>query len=1568
MADIGRRVSSAEIHGVLDLRSLGLKVFPRAAVGECGRDLTELTECNLSKNKLTRIPEELAEYTELEKLNCYNNRIVDVQDLSTTLTLLTHLNLGRNDICDLPEGLCHLPLVVLDVSGNRLERLPTSIGQVATLVELDASDNHITELPSVGNLARLTKLNLCRNELSTLPRDIGKLQELVTLNVAMNKLTKLPLALRQLERNLENFDVDDNPNLVQPPLEICQRGMAHMFHWFKEQAKVMHLSKFGDGNDDEERERSFTADLPDDDDMNTDGADHGAVDVHIPAASDPDAHRFSAPRYEPAADYDDGDGMAMAMEESPPPPHHREDIGADNLLKQLAAVDARLSQVSGASRDDGPTPTIDPELVGNPFVVDESDPDAELAKLRAELQAVRHVSHSLERVLEEEMAVEIQEANNMEIQEANNGYVVCGDDDTDTADDDVVALSAAVIPHHDGPHGMEEALSSPEQHRVAAGGGGDGEDADMELVRLEQEYAQQVSEDMAQALAEEEQHRLMLEQQQRVKDEAAARQRAHEAEQHGRERRRIEHAEAAAQTQREEQARAAQEAALEAALAASDNERARRNKETVVEAHGATSTTSQHSAAGHGASTSTNTTSSHAHPYASTQHRPGMLVVLSGMESHTGMEKYGPLETGDVGRIVSVGNDGVQVETTAGVTYWYGPETITATSTVDTAVTSAFANLDRTRQLQATYSEAEAKREAERAAMEAPTYQLGATAGLRSTTHHHHHTAPSSSASTPTHQDPLHHPQPTLRSAPQPHASNAVPTRSTALPAHTILGESDTVSAKPPPPPPASLKPHLEATSPPAPAPEPEPEPPQPPQPASLVVAPSPSAPPPSASAGTKGVKQRPSILNSFRGKALPKPRVSASTSSTPGSTPTTPGMAVPRFSREKDLNTTNNTTATTNNTNNTVAAASGGTLATHDVSHDATAQQQDPVAASSSHAVPPSTTTTAKMSPAQARAHAAVKPAPPPKSPATVRAAAALHHHQQHSQPAGSVLACSGAHHTETTQAYVPTHRDGDDDDGHGGHPTVGSGLSSHPHSTEAGSAPTPPHPQPHPRSHPHPHPHPSSHHWKETMAPYVIDLVLSKPEDTVRVQFAARLTPRLAQPDCLVTVLTLILQSLDGQPPLTVDILEGDTSGALTKVLLFQRLSPLLLLRMLPTDVSLLTDTPDVGEALSALRDMLLSRLSAECEFDDVRKVAAELTSRSPPNMVLPVLVTALGTQVKQLATVHLNHDPGIAKAIVYALCCTIALHRGKVLQHPPSTLIVGLCVDIFRLDPARSAGHSEASVDHTEGLIKLQRGCMDLLGLMVAVETLGTVAEQPEVSSGHGSHHATPKIVELADDDATGQDAVQPTGTGGSGGSRHAPGTDTLGGLLSLLTSPTDGPVPICVANAIIATDRHIQQLCNDEADRSSAAYGALLSRCASVLMDLVAGSVKDTSVRTRAAAAQVLFTLTFRLQNHAHMDRYRDDLIDVAIAVLNEPTALPKAPLRLGAVKLLGAVLGRAVSVAVSNESKLETPVDMPGRGLARVHSVLVGLANLDTDPQVQTIAADLLRALGVPSSA
>ncbi|XP_063162342.1 DISP complex protein LRCH3 isoform X3 [Candoia aspera] len=227
-----RALEEAAASGALSLSGRKLRDYPRGSAA--GHDLSDTTQADLSRNRLSELPSEACQFVSLESLNLYQNCIRYVPEAILNLQSLTFLNISRNQLSTLPAHLCSLPLKVLIASNNKLVSLPEEIGQLRHLMELDVSCNEIqTVPPQIGNLSSLRDLNIRRNHLVHLPEELAELP-LIRLDFSCNKITTIPVCYRNL-RHLQTITLDNNP-LQSPPAQICIKGKVHIFKYLNMEA------------------------------------------------------------------------------------------------------------------------------------------------------------------------------------------------------------------------------------------------------------------------------------------------------------------------------------------------------------------------------------------------------------------------------------------------------------------------------------------------------------------------------------------------------------------------------------------------------------------------------------------------------------------------------------------------------------------------------------------------------------------------------------------------------------------------------------------------------------------------------------------------------------------------------------------------------------------------------------------------------------------------------------------------------------------------------------------------------------------------------------------------------------------------------------------------------------------------------------------------------------------------------------------------------------------------------------------------------------------------------------
>lgn len=222
----GKKITNLSDHNLSDL--------------ECTKILSEISQLealqilvlDLSKNKLTVIPQEISKLKNLSKLILSENFFSEFPSEILVLTSLTYLDMSGNKLTFLPQEISQLRhLSHLDLSRNELTVIPQEISRLEDLSKLILSENLFSIFPSeILDLTSLKYLDLGRNNIyysqhkGEADSKSGNLQE---LNLSENNLSDIPEHILPYIKNITKLSLRRN-NFGHFPLSIL--GLSKLLY------------------------------------------------------------------------------------------------------------------------------------------------------------------------------------------------------------------------------------------------------------------------------------------------------------------------------------------------------------------------------------------------------------------------------------------------------------------------------------------------------------------------------------------------------------------------------------------------------------------------------------------------------------------------------------------------------------------------------------------------------------------------------------------------------------------------------------------------------------------------------------------------------------------------------------------------------------------------------------------------------------------------------------------------------------------------------------------------------------------------------------------------------------------------------------------------------------------------------------------------------------------------------------------------------------------------------------------------------------------------------------------
>ncbi|KAL8041485.1 hypothetical protein ABFS82_10G166000 [Erythranthe guttata] len=373
----------------------------------------------------------------------------------------------------------------------------------------------------------------------------------------------------------------------------------------------------------------------------------------------------------------------------------------------------------------------------------------------------------------------------------------------------------------------------------------------------------------------------------------------------------------------------------------------------------------------------------------------------------------------------------------------------------------------------------------------------------------------------------------------------------------------------------------------------------------------------------------------------------------------------------------------------------------------------------------------------------------------------------------------------------------------------------------------------------------------WHVVVGP-LIDKMLAEPSNALIVRFLSHISEYLAE--AVDIVFNRLVSYMKQQK--VIDECNSKWKGRTDSKseamkhehCLFNRLCPLLIIRLLPLRVfddlnsplvygDLPSNSPlrenrqiniEVSDCIAAL---MISRALSKSEFEDVRKLAAELCGRIHPEILVPILSSELEAAANA-------KDVFKIKVCLFSFCTSLMVRGNSTYKHP----------NAFRIRKTIHQILSWSSVDSDE-ISKAQHGCIDCLALMLCTEI-----QSPK--SSKGTAIARDSVLAYVMNQLTGDKKDS---------SFESEGSDRVTDATARLS------FRLCMANVLISA-------CQKISDTGKKSFVKKIVPC--VIRSI--GEVVEPDIR--AACVQILFSVAYHLKSSIFS--HSNDLLSVALKSLRD----------------------------------------------------------------------------------
>jgi len=203
-----------------------------------GQNLTELPDyvmemknlkfLDVGSNQFSSLPDDFAKLQSLEILFCSDNLFETYPTVLNQLPNLYMVSFKNNRISFIPEEAFEGPYVNINwliLTGNRLPKLPRSIGKLRRMKKFMLANNHLRSLPEeMISMQDLELIRLANNNLEAFPETLRELPNLTWVALADNNFNRLDATLpADLRINPNRISEDEGVRLGAGASGIVQK-------------------------------------------------------------------------------------------------------------------------------------------------------------------------------------------------------------------------------------------------------------------------------------------------------------------------------------------------------------------------------------------------------------------------------------------------------------------------------------------------------------------------------------------------------------------------------------------------------------------------------------------------------------------------------------------------------------------------------------------------------------------------------------------------------------------------------------------------------------------------------------------------------------------------------------------------------------------------------------------------------------------------------------------------------------------------------------------------------------------------------------------------------------------------------------------------------------------------------------------------------------------------------------------------------------------------------------------------------------------------------------------------